>query len=163
MLQYAFKSLAYPTYLFAQVFSTYKKDGNVYYKMRADKITKPNRNAFHGKIFMLINGGSFSASSIIAAKLKNDKRVTLIGEETGGANDGTVAGFYSYQKLPNSKISLPIGLLFVKPNITFTNTKKGVLPDVKVTEKMQDIIDKKDPQLDWILNEIEREKKQSNL
>ncbi|SHG03501.1 S41 family peptidase [Chryseobacterium vrystaatense] len=156
--QYAFKSLAYPTYVFAQTFSTYKKDGKVYYKMKADKPTKPNKDAFHGKVFALINGGSFSASSIITAKMKYDKRAVLVGEETGGANDGTVAGFYSYQKLPHSKINLPIGLLLVQPNIDFLHTQKGVSPDITITESMQDIIDKKDPQLDWIKNEIAKEK-----
>lgn len=157
-LEYALKSLTYPSYFFAQTFSTYKKDGKIYYKMKADKPTKPNKDAFMGKVFVLINGASFSASSIITAKLKNDKRVVLVGEETGGANDGTVAGFYSYQKLPNSKIRLPIGLLLVQPNIDFLNNKKGVTPDVPITQTIQDIIDKKDPQLDWIKNEIAREK-----
>ncbi|MDP9961744.1 S41 family peptidase [Chryseobacterium lathyri] len=156
--QYAFKSLAYPTYVFAQTFSTYKKDGKVYYKMKADKPTKPNKNAFQGKVFVLINGGSFSASSIITAKLKYDKRAILVGEETGGANDGTVAGFYSYQKLPHSRINLPIGLLLVQPNIDFLNMKRGVAPDVTVTESMQDIINKKDPQLDWVKNKIAEER-----
>ncbi|MGK6340658.1 S41 family peptidase [Chryseobacterium sp. DT-3] len=156
--QYAFKSLAYPTYVFAQTFSTYKKDGKVYYKMKAAKPTKPNKNAFQGKVFVLINGGSFSASSIITAKLKYDKRAILVGEETGGANDGTVAGFYSYQKLPHSKINLPIGLLLVQPNIDFLNTKRGVSPDVTITESMQDIINKKDPQLDWVRNKIAEER-----
>ncbi|MGG5208024.1 S41 family peptidase [Chryseobacterium sp. MIQD13] len=157
-LQYAFKSLAYPTYVFAQTFSTYKKDGKIYYKMKADKPTKPNKNAFQGKVFVLINGGSFSASSIITAKLKYDKRATLVGEETGGANDGTVAGFYSYQKLPHSRINLPIGLLLVQPNIDFLNTKRGVFPNVTVKESMQDIINKKDPQLEWVKKEIAKEK-----
>lgn len=161
-LTYAFKSISYPTYVFAQTFSTYKKDGKAYYKMRADKPTKPNKNAFHGKVFVLINGGSFSASSIITSKLKNDKRVIVVGEETGGANDGTVAGFYSYQKLPNSKISLPIGLLLVQPNITFSNTQRGVIPDVTITESVQDIIDKKDPQMEWVRNEIAKEKEELN-
>lgn len=156
-LEYAFKSIAYPSYFLAQAFSTYKKDGKVFYKMKADKPTKPNKQAFHGKVFVLINGGSFSASSIITAKLKNDKRAILVGEETGGANDGTVAGFYSYQKLPNSKIRFPIGLLLVQPNINFSASKRGVLPDVVVSESLQDIIDKKDPQLDWIKNEIVKE------
>lgn len=158
ILQYAYKGLTYPTFFFAQTFSTYKKDGKVYYKMKADKVAKPNKDTFNGKIFVLINGGSFSASSIITSKLKNDKRVVLVGEETGGANDGTVAGFYSFQKLPNSKIDLPIGLLLVQPNITFSNTKKGVVPNVTVTETLQDVIDKNDPQMDWVLSEIEREK-----
>ncbi|OCA79831.1 peptidase S41 [Chryseobacterium contaminans] len=161
-LDYAIKSLSYPSYFFAQAFSTYKKDGKVFYKMKADKPTKPNKGAFHGKVFVLINGGSFSASSIITAKLKNDKRATLVGEETGGANDGTVAGFYSYQKLPNSEIRFPIGLLLVQPNIDFSDTKKGVVPDVEVKESLQDIIEKKDPQLDWIRSEIGKEKTEKN-
>src|SRR5690606_2132381 len=138
-----------PTYFFAQAFSTYKKDGKIFYKMKASKPSKPNKNAFHGKVFVLINGASFSASSIITAKLKNDRRAVIVGEETGGANDGTVAGFYSYQKLPNSQISLPIGLLLVQPNIDFSNTQQGVVPDVIITESIDDIINKKDPQLEW--------------
>lgn len=158
ILQYVLKSLTYPAFFFAQTFSTYKKDGTFYYKIRSDKESKPNKDAFHGKVFVLINGGSFSASSIITAKLKNDERAVLVGEETGGANDGTVAGFYSYQRLPNSNIDLPIGLLLLQPDISFTNTKKGVIPDVNVTETLQDIIDKKDPQMDWILTEIQKEK-----
>ncbi|WP_336963077.1 S41 family peptidase [Chryseobacterium contaminans] len=161
-LDYAIKSLSYPSYFFAQAFSTYKKDGKIFYKMKADKPTKPNKEAFHGKVFVLINGGSFSASSIITAKLKNDKRAILVGEETGGANDGTVAGFYSYQKLPNSEIRFPIGLLLVQPNIDFSETKKGVIPDVEIKESLQDIIDKKDPQLDWIRSEIGKEKTEKN-
>lgn len=158
-LQYTFKSLAYPGYFFYQTLNVYKgKDGVAYYKMKENKSTKPKQDAFKGKVYVLINGGSFSASSIISSKLKFDKRVTLVGEETGGANDGTVAGFYSYQMLPNSKIDLPIGLLLVQPNIDFTNTKKGVVPDVEISQSVQDIIDKNDVQLDWIKAEIEKEK-----
>ena len=162
-LHYAYKSITYPSYLFTQTFSTYKKDGKVYYKMKAAKPTKPNKDAFLGKVFVLINGASFSASSIITSKLKNDKRVTLVGEETGGANDGTVAGFYSYQKLPHSQIRLPIGLLLVQPNITFSNTQRGVIPDIKIQESMQDAIDKTDPELMWVQNEIAREKAEKTL
>lgn len=156
-LEYTYKSLAYPGYFLYQALNVYKgKDGIAYYKMKENKSTKPKDNAFKGKVYVLINGGSFSASSIISSKLKFDKRVTLVGEETGGANDGTVAGFYSYQKLPNSKIDLPIGLLLVQPNITFGNTQKGVVPNIEITQNMQDIIDKKDVQLDWVKDDIQK-------
>jgi C-terminal processing protease CtpA/Prc len=158
-LEYTFKSFLYPTYIISQTMNTYKKDGIIYYKMKADRETKPQKDAFHGKVFVLINGGSFSASSIISAKLKNDKLATLVGEETGGANDGTIAGFYSYQKLPHSKISLPIGLALVQPNISFTNTERGVLPDFTITEDIQDILNKKDRQMEWVMKEIKDEKK----
>jgi C-terminal processing protease CtpA/Prc len=53
----------------------------------------------------LINGASFSASSIISAKLKYEKRAVIVGEETGGANDGTVAGVNNTVTLPHSKLS----------------------------------------------------------
>lgn len=161
---YAVKSIMYPGYFFTQAFSSYKgKDGIVYYRMKENKPTKPKKDAFKGKVYVLINGGSFSASSIISSKLKYDRRVTLVGEETGGANDGTVAGFYSYQKLPNSKIDFPIGLLLVQPNIDFAETKKGVVPDVEIEESLQDIIDKKDVQLDWIKKEITKENASPNI
>ncbi|WP_421373294.1 S41 family peptidase [Chryseobacterium sp. GP-SGM7] len=156
-LEYTLKTLAYPGYFLYQTLNVYKgKDGIAYYKMKESKPTKPKDDVFKGKVYVLINGGSFSASSIISSKLKFDKRVTLVGEETGGANDGTVAGFYSYQKLPNSKIDLPIGLLLVQPNITFENTQKGVVPDVEIEESMQDIIDKKDLELDWVKTDIQK-------
>ncbi|WP_294299975.1 S41 family peptidase [uncultured Chryseobacterium sp.] len=157
-LPYVLKTLAYPAFFFGQTFSTYKKDGKFYYKNKADKPSRPSKYVFTGKVFVLINGGSFSASSIFSAKLKNDKRAVLVGEETGGANDGTVAGFYSYQTLPNSRIDLPIGVLLVQPNINFTDTKKGVVPDVKISETMQDLLDGKDPEMDWIMKEIKKEK-----
>jgi C-terminal processing protease CtpA/Prc len=118
----------------------------------------PKKDAFYGKIYVLINGSSFSASSIISAKFKNDHLATLVGEETGGANDGTVAGIYSTQKLPHSKMKLPIGLFLIQPNIEFTNTKKGVIPDVEILPELKDIFEKKDLQLNWILNDIKKQK-----
>jgi hypothetical protein len=45
-------------------------------------------NAFKGKIYVMING-SFSASSLISSNLKTPK-VTFVGEETGGAFNGTM-------------------------------------------------------------------------
>lgn len=163
-LVFTLKTLLYPGYFFIQAFNVHKgKDGIAYYKMKENKSTKPKEDAFKGKIFVLINGTSFSASSIISSKLKYDKRATLVGEETGGANDGTVAGFYSYQKLPHSKIDLPIGLLLIQPNIDFANTQKGVVPDVEISESMQDILDKKDVQLDWIKMEIEKDKESGKV
>lgn len=154
-LQFAMKSIGYPGYFFYQTFSSYKgKDGIAYYKMKENRSTKPKDDVFKGKIYVLINGGSFSASSIISSKLKFDQRATLVGEETGGANDGTVAGFYSYQKLPHSKIELPIGLLLVQPNIDFGETSLGVTPHVEVLESVQNVIDKEDVQMEWVKGDI---------
>jgi hypothetical protein len=151
-----FAALAYPFYLAGTAFSVKKKNGK--FLLRNNQIfslKKPKKNHFEGKVYVLINGSSFSASSIIASKLKAEKRAVLVGEETGGANDGTVAGRYATKKLPNSKLYMPIGLMLIQPNIDFTHSKKGVLPDNEIILTTQQILEKKDLEIDWIMNNIQ--------
>ena len=136
-----------------------KKNGQFVLKNNIFSAKKPRKNAFKGKIYVLVNGSSFSASSIISSKLKADGRAILVGEETGGANDGTVAGRYNTVKLPNSKILFPIGLMKISPNIEFTNTKKGVVPDVEIVENATEILQKKDKVLHFVLAEISQNEK----
>lgn len=156
-------AVTYPLYLIGTALSVKKKDDQFYLKNNGIfSLKKPKKNHFDGKIYVLINGSSFSASSIIASKLKGDQRAFLVGEETGGTNDGTVAGRYSTKKLPHSKLTLPIGLMLVQPNIKFTETKKGVLPDHEIIPTLQEVLQKKDIQLEWIMREIKNKEKGSN-
>ncbi|MBF8456407.1 S41 family peptidase [Kaistella sp. G5-32] len=163
-IPFVFKPVAvigYPFYLAGMAFST-KKVGDQFY-LRNNGIfglKKPKENNFKGKIYILINGSSFSAASILPSKLKDDHRAFLVGEETGGANDGTVAGRYSTEKLPNSKLFLPIGLMLIQPNIKFTNTKKGVTPDKEILLSTAQILQKKDLQLEWIMDDIKSDQLQ---
>ena len=147
----------YPFYLVGSIFSV-KKSKNKYFLRNNGifSIKKPKKHSFTGKIYVLINGSSFSAASILPSKIKGDQRATIVGEETGGANDGTVAGRYSTKKLPHSKLKFPIGLMLIKPNIEFTNTMKGVIPDHQIVPNLTQILMKKDPAMDWIFRDIER-------
>ena len=149
--------ISYPLYMMFSVISIKKKDGKFYIKDLFPS-KKPKTNAYKGETYVLINGSSFSASSVISAKFKADHLATLVGEETGGANDGTVAGIYSTQKLPNSKMKLPIGLFLIQPNIEFSNTMKGVTPNVEIIPTLEEVLQKKDVQLNWILNDINSKK-----
>ena len=149
--------ISYPLYMMFSVISTKKKDGKFYIKDLFPS-KKPKNNAYKGETYVLINGSSFSASSVISAKLKADHLATLVGEETGGANDGTVAGIYTTQKLPNSKMKLPIGLFLIQPNIEFSNTMKGVTPNIEIIPTLEEVLQKKDVQLNWILNDISSKK-----
>ena len=154
-VQKPFAGIGYPLYLIGTAFSTKKKDGKIYLRNNTlFTIKKPKETAFKGTIFVLMNGSSFSASSIISSKLKGDKRATLIGEETGGTNDGTVAGRYSTQKLPNSGLRLPIWLMLIQPNIEFGNTQKGVLPDIEILPTLQEILERKDIGFNRVIQEI---------
>lgn len=150
-------ALTYPFYAIGSLLSVKKKNNHFYLRNNLFAAKKPKNNAFYGKLYLLINGSSFSASSIISSKLKGDHRAILVGEETGGGNDGTVAGRYNTKKLPNSKLLFPIGLMHIQPNIKFTNTNKGVVPDVIMTETPLEILQKKDKVLHWVLDEIAKD------
>lgn len=132
-----------------------KKNGVKYYKVSGSKKNnKPNKNNYKGKIYVLINGNSFSASSILATNLKTKSDVIFVGEETGGHYNGTVAGVQKYIVLKNSKVSLDFGMVHIQS--PHENEKKGygIAPDVQIIPTMADRLQNKDPELDWILNDI---------
>lgn len=149
-----FTAIGYPFFLAGNYFLSSKKENRYYFREFASKPTKPKKDAFRGKIYVLINGGSFSASSIISAKLKYDKRALIIGEETGGANDGTVAGVNNTVTLPYSKLALPIGLFLIRPNIEFDNKSRGVMPNVEVDPNFGNLSDSEDKMMKWVMDDI---------
>lgn len=147
--------ISYPFYLVGTVLSVKKQNDKFILRNNGIfAVKKPKKDSFKGKIYVLTNGGSFSAAAILPSKLKDVNRAFLVGEETGGANDGTVAGRYSTQKLPNSHLYLPIGLMLIQPDIQFTHTKKGVIPNHHIIPTIKQILEKKDIVLDWVMNDI---------
>lgn len=145
----------YPFFLAGNYLLASRKNKKYYFREFASRPTKPKQNAFQGKIYVLVNGASFSASSIISAKLKYENRATIVGEETGGANDGTVAGVNNTVVLPNSHLTLPIGLFLIRPNIEFENQNRGVFPNFSVDPNFDDIFGKEDTILKWTLDDID--------
>lgn len=129
------------------------KDGKNSYATQT-KHNKVNKNSFKGKIYVLINGVSFSASSIISSNLKGSKRATFVGEETGGAYNGTVAGFMPIIKLPNSDLKIRIGLMLMAAPYKTDSIGRGIFPDVPISPTLQDRIKGNDPEMDWILKDI---------
>ena len=153
------KSIVTP-FLYVYEKSTSKKKNGVYYhKMKSSKLTEPKENAFKGKVYVLVNGNSFSASSIISSNLQGSGRATIVGEETGGTYNGTVAGVFKPIKLPHSKLRVQFGLGMIKAPYTESPDGKGVIPDVTILPTLNHRINKIDTELEWILNEVEKNKK----
>ncbi|WP_406684043.1 S41 family peptidase [Seonamhaeicola sp. MEBiC1930] len=143
--------------IFAHNFiTTKKKNGKLYYKFGSTKTKKPNPLNYKGKMFVLINGNSFSASSLISTHLKATKRATFVGEETGGAYNGCVAGIYRVYKLPTSGVKISMGLMQIEAPYKQNPDGYGIKPDIKVLPKVNDRKSKNDPELNWVLNSIEK-------
>lgn len=132
------------------------KKGNFFCSNSNSKSKPIKKNAFRGKIYVMINGGTFSASSIISSNLKGSKRATFVGEETGGAYNGTVAGIMPTIKMPNSDIKMTIGLLAVTPFYKTAPEGRGIFPDKEIIPTTADYVNGKDPELSWILEDIKK-------
>lgn len=142
----------YPVFAGIQLAKVRKHDGVPYFAFKSSKKTEPKENNFKGKIYVLINGTSFSASCILSTNLSATKRATFIGEETGGAYNGTVAGMRALIELPNSKVNMKVGLLTINSPYTTTPDGYGIKPDVY----LQNTSLETDDQLEWILNDIRK-------
>jgi C-terminal processing protease CtpA/Prc len=143
-----------PLYYGYTYFSVYKSKNGKYYSSLGATTHKVSHDAFKGKVYVLINGGSFSASSIISSNLKSTKRAVFVGEETGGAYNGTVAGRMPIIKLPKSEVKVRVGLEFIAPHYKTDIEGHGIFPDVAITPTLEDRIKGNDPEMNWILEDI---------
>lgn len=107
---------------------------------------KPSRYAFGGHIYVLVNGKTYSAGSILARYLKEHADATIIGEETGSRYEGFAAGSSESVTLPHSglRIGIPRYHLLFPPSNRQTTSNRGVLPDHEVVYTFRDIQDKRD-------------------
>lgn len=118
-------------------------------KYEPNEYEKPFGNAFEGKLYILINGGTYSAGALLAVALKNQTDCTLIGEETGGGCAGTDGGDRCIVELPETRIKLHLPLKWGHSMTTEPDTGYGQMPDILCIPNKQDMIDlaqkKKDP------------------
>jgi C-terminal processing protease CtpA/Prc len=113
----------------------------------------PDSNHFDGKVYVMINGVSFSAAALLAANLQVNRAV-LVGEETGGGRNGCVAGVYHVSFLPNSNLFFRFGLcqFIVTPQVK--QQGRGVMPDVPIVYTINDYLNQRDLEDTWIYNDI---------
>lgn len=148
----SFAVLFYPVLAGVQIAKVRNHDGVPYFSFKSSKKTDPKTNNYMGKIYVLINGTSFSASCILSTNLDATERATFVGDETGGAYNGTVAGLRALIELPNSKVIMKVGLLTINAPYTTTPDGYGIKPDIYINNTTLE----KDEQLDWILDDIKK-------
>ncbi|NOT77259.1 MAG: hypothetical protein HOP08_20235 [Cyclobacteriaceae bacterium] len=109
----------------------------------------PKENVFTGKLYVLINGISFSSAADLASDLKKTTDAVFIGEETGGAYEGPTGGDNIVIQLPNSKI-----MIRISPNIQIGHMYqkhpigRGVLPTHTPKYTIKDILEGKDLEME---------------
>ncbi len=117
----------------------------------------PLKNAFKGKIIVLINGGSFSASGEFASVLSRYKRAIFVGEETGG--NRTICGgriFDSKLVLPHTRIVCFVGTEATVIRNINENDGHGTMPDYFVKNNLADIIGVHDAIMEFALSLVRK-------
>jgi hypothetical protein len=115
----------------------------------------PTSSNFKGKLYVLINGGSFSNSGIVSSCLQANNRATFVGQETGG-NPNVIEGFIKEIKLPNTKIQVQVPTKqFVITN-KVNNNGQGIIPTQLVIPKLADILEGKDTELEYTIDLISK-------
>lgn len=150
---------------FISIFSTIRglranrnEMGELQLPLKSSKITQPKPLNYKNNIYVITDGMTFSAAAIISSHLKGRNRAVFVGDETGGTFNGTVAGMMPEVKLPNSKLVVRVGLMTIKPNEQTQEEGYGVKPDTYIKPTIEDFLNDKDPELDWILNQINTNK-----
>lgn len=143
-----------PVIAILNVLKTEKENSTLYYKWKNSKPQEPKETNYKGNIYVLINGNSFSASSVLSTHLKATNRATFVGQETGGAFNGTVAGLFREHELPNSKVVIRMGLMQIEAPYKVDPDGFGVTPDVEILPTRKDREDLRDPELQYVLDVI---------
>lgn len=110
---------------------------------------RPARHPFHGKLVVLIDGGSFSTTADVAAQLRSRERATFVGEETGGTYEGNTSGLNALIVLPNSQLRLKI-MMYGYWNAVRAPAKRGrgTLADHTVAHRVGNVLRGLDPALE---------------
>lgn len=108
--------------------------------------------SFKGKVYVFVNGFTFSAANLSTLILKNNNLATIIGEPTG--NNYTRFGQALRTKLPNSKLKAKFSVKLWE-NINGENDfEKAIEPDILVRPTIDNYINHTDPLWDYYLENL---------
>lgn len=104
---------------------------------------------FLGKVFVLIDGGTFSTAADFCAVTHHLKRATFIGEETGGGYYGNNSGMQTIVTLPNSKMRIRVPMYEYWNAVPgYDGKRRGTRPDHVVETKVANLLRGVDDQLE---------------
>ena len=132
------------TGMFLGIYAKKKQNGHLTLKAATKAIEPIKQNHYQGKLYVLTNGGSFSAASIFPAIVQAHQRGTIIGRETGGGVAGCTAWVIPYLTLPETKIRIRVPLFKLYNAVKVLNTGHGVIPEHLVNYQWSDVLQNRD-------------------
>lgn len=113
-----------------------------------------NANHFKGNIYLITDVTNSSATFTLADVFKQNKLGTIVGETTGGTQQGINGGEIFFFYLPNSQIEMDLPLIFQAAKTT--RPDEGIKPDYEVKTTPKDLAIMRDVQLEFILKKLSK-------
>lgn len=123
------------------------------FNTRRNKKCPNSELVFNGKLYILVSVETFSSANWFAVIVKDNKLGTVIGEPTGNqpTSYGDVLGF----QMPNTGFRFICSFKkWIRPE-TSNDPEDGLYPDVIVYTTIEDIIQKKDTQIEKLKEIVE--------
>lgn len=116
----------------------------------------PDKDAFHGQVYVLTGGGTVSAATYFASLVQKNNRGIIVGKETGSGEQSTTAAWFLNYLLPKTKATLTVPMSELYFFNAQTDKGRGVIPDKEVPfEKyMSYFLAGQDPEWSYVLTMI---------
>jgi len=149
--------------LFMTLLTRNTKDGHYHFGYFERHYFHPKKNNhYSGKVYVLIGGNSFSATTLFTSSILKQENVIVVGEETGGGAYGNTAWLIPDVTLPETKIRFRLPLFRLVIDKNYPKNGKGVQPEVEVTPTVDAVRRGADYKLDKVM-ELIREDKSEKL
>ena len=119
------------------------------YDDETDDIVKPAGKRFRGKVFVLIDASNSSATFQFALNIQNHHLGILVGQTTGGSQQGINGGAFFFLRLPPSGIEMDLPLIGTFPSLPAPDA--GITPNIVVMSKIEDIENRRDAVIGAVL------------
>ncbi len=120
---------------------------------------KPMKPTFLGRVYVLINGGSFSGSGETTSLMHYHKRAVFIGEECGAGYYGNTSGLMPTLTLPYTQLRMRIPMVRYHMAVSgYDYPDRGIIPDYPFTRTIEDYLGDRDTEMDFVLDLIEKQR-----
>ncbi|MEL6380719.1 MAG: S41 family peptidase [Pseudomonadota bacterium] len=131
-----------------------KKNSETSYSLRnivtagATKVHKPHKEAFRGRLIILIDETISSASNHLISALSKRDNVVMVGSRGGGSAEGVTAGVLYTLTLPDSRIPMRVPGWIQYVDTDAFDRGLGVAPDIQAPITVEAWLADRDPALD---------------
>lgn len=129
-----------------------RSDGGYELRMAMDRPMRPTEGAFGGRVFLLVDGNTFSVGPEFAALFRHKQRGVILGDEMATVESGGSGAVMSLT-LSNTRLIVNVPIVSIqthRPN-DLGIQQRGMMPDVGVPVTIEDLLAGRDPVMEAAL------------